>query len=127
MRFSRGPYTSTLFEFARRWQSKAFSGKLVAFTTTHRDRGRSPYAHIVAESFAEAAHNITDRLVNNMGFNPYEAANLFISQQFPLPLPDGQARTPRIPDCYIPLSLCKLNCAVKAVLCAALSGADTQS
>jgi len=68
-----------------------------------QDALNKAYAHIVAESFAEAAHNITDRLVNNMGFNPYEAANLFISQQFPLPLPDGQARAPRIPDCYIPL------------------------
>jgi type III restriction enzyme len=32
------------------------------------------YAHIVAQSFAEAAHNITDRMVQNMGFNRFEAA-----------------------------------------------------
>lgn len=32
------------------------------------------YAHIVATSFAEAAERLTDRMVNNMGFDPYEAA-----------------------------------------------------
>lgn len=62
------------------------------------------YAHIVAETFAEAAHNITDRLVQNMGFNRYEAASLFTQEQKILPLPDGTGlRPPQLPDCYIPL------------------------
>ena len=73
-----------------------------------RDRQQEPlnkaYAHIVADSFAEAAHTITDRLVKNMGFNPYEAASLFNKPTQPeLPLQGGQSVTPPVPDCYIPL------------------------
>ena len=72
-----------------------------------RDRQQDPlnkaYAHILAESFAEAALNISDRLVQNMGFNPYEAASLFTPAQSHLPLSGGQAKAPLVPDCYIPL------------------------
>jgi type III restriction enzyme len=39
----------------------------------HQELNRA-YAHIVAASFAEAAEQLTDRMVNNMGFDPYEAA-----------------------------------------------------
>ena len=61
------------------------------------------YAHIVAQSFAEAAHNITDRMVQNMGFNRFEAASLFVDPQASLVLPGGQGFTPALPDCYIAL------------------------
>ena len=61
------------------------------------------YAHIVAQSFAEAAHNITDRMVQNMGFNRFEAASLFVDPQANLPLPGGQGMAPTLPDCYIAL------------------------
>jgi type III restriction enzyme len=61
------------------------------------------YAHIVAESFAQAAHNITDRLVHNMGFNAYEAASMLASPQLNLALQGGQAQNPMRPDSYIPL------------------------
>lgn len=66
------------------------------------------YAHILAESFAEAAHNISDRLVHNMGFNPYEAASLFTPPQSALHLQGGQAQVPLVPDCYIALPLLPL-------------------
>lgn len=61
------------------------------------------YAHIVAESFTEAVQNITDRLVQNMGFNPYEAASMFKPEQASLPLAGGRALGPRVPDAYIKL------------------------
>lgn len=68
------------------------------------------YAHIVAESFAEAAHNITDRMVQNMGFNPFEAASLFTPDQghlaldnpnvnkAPAPWPSFQVNLPAMPS-----------------------------
>jgi type III restriction enzyme len=61
------------------------------------------YAHIVAQSFAQAAHNITDRLVHNMGFNAYEAAAMLASPQIDLALQGGQAQAPILPHSYIPL------------------------
>jgi len=59
------------------------------------------YAHIVAQGFARVADQLTDRLVNNMGFEAYEAAMAI--QQAPLPLPDGQAAAPRAVEAAIPL------------------------
>ncbi|MDA8256004.1 MAG: DEAD/DEAH box helicase family protein [Betaproteobacteria bacterium] len=59
------------------------------------------YAHIVAQGFARVADQLTDRLVNNMGFEAYEAA--LAIQQAPLPLPDGQAAAPRPIEAAIPL------------------------
>lgn len=68
-----------------------------------QDALNKSYAHIVAETFAEAAHNITDRLVQNMGFNAYEAASMFTQEQTTLNLPGGHGGAPKLPECYIPL------------------------
>ncbi|MCX7166460.1 MAG: DEAD/DEAH box helicase family protein [Rhodocyclales bacterium] len=59
------------------------------------------YAHIVAQGFARVADQLADRLVNNMGFEAYEAA--LAIQQAPLPLPGGQAVAPRAVEAAIPL------------------------
>jgi type III restriction enzyme len=59
------------------------------------------YAHIVAQGFARVADQLADRLVNNMGFEAYEAA--LAIQQAPLPLPGGQAAAPRAVEAAIPL------------------------
>lgn len=65
------------------------------------------YAHIVASNFAEAAANLKDRMVQNMGFERLEAATLLMPQQG-LPLTGGatasRAATPAIPDFHIQLS-----------------------
>ena len=61
------------------------------------------YAHIIAESFAQAAMTLTDRLVQNMGFERLETATLIIPQQA-LPLTDdvnSAKQLPVIPDCQI--------------------------
>jgi type III restriction enzyme len=47
------------------------------------------YAHIVAQGFARVADQLADRLVNNMGFEAYEAAQAIAPVQNVLPLPDG--------------------------------------
>ncbi|WP_284884915.1 DEAD/DEAH box helicase [Citrobacter portucalensis] len=46
------------------------------------------YAHITAHSFGEALHRIQDNLVNNMGFDPLEAAMVL------------QSRTPAVPELF---------------------------
>src|SRR5690606_28970731 len=51
------------------------------------------YAHIVATNFAEAASNLRDRLVQNMGFERLDTASLIVSQPS-LDLPDGESGTP---------------------------------
>lgn len=66
------------------------------------------YAHIVASNFAEAASKLKDRMVQNMGFDRFEA-NLALQpmQQSLLENTDTgtQAHTlPPIPDCHITLS-----------------------
>jgi type III restriction enzyme len=60
------------------------------------------YAHVIAASFSEAAAQLTDRLVENMGFEKYEAA-LAVT---PLPaslFPDEAAAGtwPLLPDCVL--------------------------
>jgi type III restriction enzyme len=60
------------------------------------------YAHIVAQGFARVADSLADRLVNNMGFEAYEAA-LAIAAQSALPLPDGRPIPPRAVEAVIPL------------------------
>jgi len=47
------------------------------------------YAHIVAQGFARVADQLADRLVNNMGFEVYEAAQAIVPMQNNLPLPGG--------------------------------------
>ncbi len=64
------------------------------------------YAHIVAANFAEAAANLKDRMVQNMGFERLEAASLIVPQQG-LGLVGGEGATPAkavvVPDCHIQL------------------------
>lgn len=69
------------------------------------------YAHIVAENFAQAATSLKDRMVQNMGFERYEADLALMplqgvfwrdgtdnSQSLP------ETVSPVIPDCYIQVS-----------------------
>jgi len=79
-----------------------------------KDRSQAPlnkaYAHIVANNFAEAASNLKDRLVQNMGFERLDTAGLIVPQQ-PLPLSGGSGGGPGavaaiaavVPDCHIEL------------------------
>lgn len=79
-----------------------------------RDRSQpalnKAYAHIVATNFAEAASNLKDRLVQNMGFERLDMGSLIVPQQ-PLPLTGGAggalgtvaAIAATIPDCHIDL------------------------
>lgn len=79
-----------------------------------QDRSQAPlnkaYAHIVATNFAEAASNLRDRLVQNMGFERLDTSGLIVPQQ-PLPLTGGEGGTPAtvaaiaatVPDCHIDL------------------------
>lgn len=65
------------------------------------------YAHIVAENFAEAASTLKDRMVQNMGFERYEAAGVVVQpKQKEVDLTGGGPipTTPqRLPDCHIQL------------------------
>ena len=75
------------------------------------------YAHVLAASFSEAADQITDKLVNNMGFERYEAAMAIqpVQQDLldvdngdssPLPLvPDFVMTAPTAPALPIPEAL----------------------
>lgn len=64
------------------------------------------YAHIVATNFAEAASNLKDRLVQNMGFERLDTASLIVPQQT-LPLVGGaggqapEKKQAPIPDCHV--------------------------
>lgn len=63
------------------------------------------YAHIVAANFAEAASNLKDRMVQNMGFEPLEASALLLPPQQSLGLIGGAAAAPtKLPDCHIQLA-----------------------
>lgn len=73
-----------------------------------QDELNRAFAHIVAENFAEAAANLKDRMVQNMGFEKLEAASVIVPQQS-LSLNGGQGGTapksgPTLPDCHIELS-----------------------
>ncbi|MBI6856235.1 DEAD/DEAH box helicase family protein, partial [Pseudomonas cichorii] len=80
-----------------------------------KDRIQAPlnkaYAHIVAPNFAEAASNLRDRLVQNMGFERLDTAGIIVPQQL-LSLTGGFGGTaqssahsppPSIPDCHVEL------------------------
>ncbi len=54
------------------------------------DMGKA-YAHIVAQGFARVADTLTDRLVNNMGFERYEAAQAIAPVQGVLPAAGGNS------------------------------------
>lgn len=79
----------------------------------HEDLNRA-YAHVVADSFAQAAATLKDRMVQNMGFERLDAGSLIIPQaELPLEILGAQgldAREPRptmpvIPDCHIELPM----------------------
>lgn len=62
------------------------------------------YAHIVARGFARVADTLADRLVNNMGFEAYEAAQAIAPAQSAFPLLDGSGQTqPKPAEAVIPL------------------------
>lgn len=62
------------------------------------------YAHIVAQGFARVADQLADRLVNNMGFEAYEAAQAIAPVQSVLPLPgSGEQPRPRPAEAVISL------------------------
>lgn len=79
-----------------------------------RDRSQAAlnkaYAHIVATNFAEAASNLRDRLVQNMGFERLDTASFIVPQQS-LPLTGGSGGAPSsvaagglaLPECHIEL------------------------
>jgi type III restriction enzyme len=62
------------------------------------------YAHIVAQGFAQVADQLADRLVNNMGFEAYEAAMAIVPTQkvFPLFGLDGHA-SPKVAEAVLSL------------------------
>ncbi len=62
------------------------------------------YAHIIAENFAQAASTLKDRMVQNMGFERFEAVAALVPQA-PLDLQGGQGRVaPTLPDFTIQVS-----------------------
>ena len=74
------------------------------------------YAHIVAQSFAEVASDLVDRLVQNMGFERYEAVAAFtpaaaaaqqalLSQTAESPRPSAYVSLPNVPKLEVPLGL----------------------
>ena len=68
------------------------------------------YAHIVAANFAEAASTLKDRMVQNMGFEHYEAASVLVQpQQLEAEFMGVQDRPASpfrsLPDCHIHLPL----------------------
>lgn len=68
-----------------------------------QDSLNKAYAHIVAENFAQAAGKLTDRMVQNMGFERLDTASLWIPQST-LPLSGGSGTAPKtrpIPNCVI--------------------------
>lgn len=62
------------------------------------------YAHVVKQGFVDVASQLVDRLVQNMGFNAYEAAAAIVapSEQLPLPGTPG-VYTPPAEEAYVQL------------------------
>ena len=70
--------------------------------TRQQEALNKAYAHIVAENFAQAASSLKDRMVQNMGFERFEASMALIPDQGKLPLPEGgRSELPTIPACHI--------------------------
>lgn len=61
------------------------------------------YAHVVSMTTARAADALTDRLVNNMGFDRYEAVAAIAPAQTGLPLTGGDGQKPMTPEAIISL------------------------
>ncbi len=60
------------------------------------------YAHVIAESVAQAASQLKDRMVANMGFNKWEA-DLAIQKTLPVEMPQGQGRAKIVPELALAL------------------------
>ncbi|TQC96255.1 restriction endonuclease subunit R [Moraxellaceae bacterium AER2_44_116] len=60
------------------------------------------YAHVIAESVAQAASQLKDRMVANMGFNKWEA-DLAIQKTLPIETPQGQGRANIVPELALAL------------------------
>lgn len=60
------------------------------------------YAHVIAESVAQAASQLKDRMVANMGFNKWEA-DLAIQKTLPVETPQGQGRANIVPELALAL------------------------
>ena len=63
----------------------------------HEELNRA-YAHVVEGDTSQTAGMLVDCLINNMGFNPYEAAQAVQAQLFPEPDTPSQPPGPRPPD-----------------------------
>lgn len=64
------------------------------------------YAHVISDSIAEATANLKDRMVENMGFNRWEADAALIPNTQPelgLDEVEGSATQPKEPEVSIPL------------------------
>ena len=61
------------------------------------------YAHIVASSFSAAASTLKDRMVQNMGFERFEAASILIPKQTEIELQGGVASS-KVGECVIEVS-----------------------
>ncbi|MFZ4792371.1 MAG: DEAD/DEAH box helicase [Candidatus Competibacteraceae bacterium] len=59
------------------------------------------YAHVLAASFSEAANRLTDRLVNNMGFEKYEAEQAVTPSASLFPEDAATGTRPLLPDCVL--------------------------
>jgi type III restriction enzyme len=69
----------------------------------HPEMGKA-YAHVVSLATARAADALVDRLVNNMGFERYEAQAAIMPAQTAFPLPNDGTQRPLLPvESVIPL------------------------
>lgn len=59
------------------------------------------YAHVLAASFSEAANRLMDRLVNNMGFEKYEAEQAVTPSASLFPEDDATGTLLLLPDCVL--------------------------
>jgi type III restriction enzyme len=62
------------------------------------------YAHVLAASFSEAVEKLADRMVQNMGFEAFEAQSIFLPAQLPLQGGENGAQRVLIPDFVLTLT-----------------------
>lgn len=78
------------------------------------------YAHVLAASFSEAVERLAERMVQNMGFEAFEAHSIFQPQQLLLTGGDNGPQRPLIPDCVLlvsqPLALENLPPAMREII-----------
>jgi type III restriction enzyme len=61
------------------------------------------YAHVIADSVAQAAALLKDRMVDNMGFNKWEADLAITQHTLDVDTAQGEKQAPMIPEMAIPL------------------------